>query len=122
MAAQWEEMAAGRAARERAEALLRELLTAAECGQLERLGFLEVPSPTHPGRVYRVPRRRGRVTVLEGGAPVMLLCVGPVRALPDGDVVLLHKLMIEGDEAEYLRVANRLDPARPGPLLRPIAR
>ena len=98
-----------RAAEARAAALLEDLLTEDEYHQLQRCGYLGVPSPSRPGRTYRVPRR-GQVRVYEGGALVMTLCVGPVGWLPDGDLVLLHKLMIEGDEAEYLRVANRFTP------------
>ena len=98
------------AAEARATALLEDLLTEDERRQLERDGYLGVPSPSRPGRTYRVPRHRGQVRVYEGRALVMTLCVGPVGRLPDGDVVLLHKLMIEGDEAEYLRAANRFTP------------
>ena len=100
----------GREAEARAAALLEALLTEDERRRLARDGYLGVPSPSRPGRTYRVPRRRGQVRVYEGSALVMALCVEPVGWLPDGDVVLLHKLMIEGDEAEYLRVANRFEP------------
>jgi hypothetical protein len=94
----------------RAEALLRDLLTEDERRRLERDGYLGVPSPSRPGRTYRVPRRRGQVRVYEGPTLVMTLCVGPVGWLPDGDLVLLHKLMIEGDEAEYLRAPTASRP------------
>ena len=96
-----------REAEARAAALLRELLSEAEHRQLTRDGYLEVPSPAYPARTYRVPRGGGRVLVYEGDRPVMALCVQPVAPLPGGDVVLLHKLLIEGDEPAYLRVANR---------------
>ena len=99
-----------RAAEARAAALLETLLTADERRRLGRDGYLGVPSPSRPGRTYRVPRHGGRVRVYEGDTPVRALCVEPVERLPDGDVVLLHKLMIEGDEAEYLRVANHFTP------------
>jgi hypothetical protein len=98
------------AAEARATALLEDLLTEDERRHLERDGYLGVSSPSRPGRTYRVPRHRGQVRVYEGRALVMTLCVGPVGWLPDGDLVLLHKLMIEGDEAEYLRVANHFTP------------
>jgi hypothetical protein len=98
------------AAEGRPGALLRDLLTEDERRQLERDGYLGVPSPSRPGRTYRVPRRRGQVRVYEGGALVLALCVEPAERLPDGDMVLLHKLMIEGDEEEYLRVANHFTP------------
>ena len=93
----------------RAEALLRELLSEAEYRQLTRDGYLEVPSPAHPDRTYRVPRRGGMVQVYEGGRPTMALCVQPAAPLPGGDLVLLHKLLIEGDEPAYLQVANRFE-------------
>jgi hypothetical protein len=98
----------------RAEALLRELLGAEPYEQLVRRGYLEVPSPSDPRRTYRIPRRRGTVKVYEGGVPLMALCVRSVEPIPDGDAVLLHKLMIEGNEAEYLRVANHFDLTRWG--------
>jgi hypothetical protein len=100
-----------RAAEAQAGVLLEDPLTEDERRQLGRDGYLGVPSPSRPGRTYRVPRQRGQVRVYEGRALVMTLCVQPVEWLPDGDVVLLHKLMIEGDEAEYLRVANHFTPA-----------
>jgi hypothetical protein len=99
-----------REAHERAEALLRELLTEDEYRQLNRRGYLEVASPSRPRRTYRVPRHQGQVKVLEGGVPIMALCVQSVEPIPDGDAVLMHKLMIEGNESEYLRVANRFEP------------
>jgi hypothetical protein len=93
-------------AHERAEALLRELLTEAEYDQLRRCGYLEVRSPSRSTRTYRVPRGLGRVAVHEGDVEIEALCVMPVGWLPPGDIVLTHKLMIEGDEQEYLRRAN----------------
>jgi hypothetical protein len=97
---------AQRLAQERAEALLRDMLTVAEYTQLGERGYLEVRSPTQPMRTYRVPRRPGRVAVHEFGVEIESLCVAPVGWLPPGDVVLAHKLMIEGNEQEYLRRAN----------------
>jgi hypothetical protein len=96
-----------REAQERAEALLREVLTVAEYDQLDERGYLDVPSPSDPTRSYRVPRRGGRVAIVEDGVEVESLCVAPVESVPPGDVILIHKLMIEGDEQEYLRRANR---------------
>ncbi len=37
---------------------------------------------------------------------IMPLCVQPVEGIPRADVVLTHKLMIEGNEQEYLRGAD----------------
>jgi hypothetical protein len=98
---------AQRQAQDRAEALLRDILTAEEYAQLREHGYLEVRSRSRPTRMYRIPRGPVQVTVHERGVAVELLCVTPVDWLPPSDVVLTHKLMIEGDEQEYLRRANR---------------
>lgn len=99
-----------READERAEALLRELLSPAEYQQLLLRGYLDVASPRWPDRVYRIPRRQGQVQVYEGGQPTMALCVQSLEPIPEGDTVLMHKLMIEGNEEVYLRTANRFRP------------
>jgi hypothetical protein len=65
-----------------------------------------------PGRSYRVPRRRGQVQVYEAGRHAGSLCIQPTRWVPDGDLVLMHKFMIEANEAEYLRTANFFKPYR----------
>jgi hypothetical protein len=97
---------AEREAHERAEALLSTMLTGEEYAQLDEHGYLEVASPSQPNRRYRVPRRPGRVCVIDSGVEVASLCVAPVEWMPPGDILLTHKLMIEGDEQEYLRRAN----------------
>lgn len=99
-----------REVQERAEQMLRDVLHEDEYRQLCRRGYLEVPSHSRARRVYRIPRHQGQVKVYESGVPIMALCVQPVDPVPDGDVVLMHKLMIEGNEEEYLRIANRFEP------------
>ncbi len=94
-------------AERRAADLLRDILTPEQCRQLTWRGYLEVPSPTEPQRVYRVPRTKGYVQVIENGRAIMRLCVQPVECLPDADVVVLHKLMIEANEETYLQKANK---------------
>lgn len=98
------------AAQARAEELLRGAIGPDAFVDLMRLGYLEVRSPSISNRVYRVPSSRGQVEVYEDGQLVMKLCVVPTKALPDGDVVLMHKLMIEANEDYYLKVANRFGP------------
>ncbi|HEY3284910.1 MAG TPA: hypothetical protein VGN26_21770 [Armatimonadota bacterium] len=93
-------------AERKADSLLRRLLSTEEYQQLMSHGYLRVKSPNVPGRVYLVPRYRGLVRVYESGRAVMRLCVGPTEPMPDADVVLVHKLMIEADEEHYLRSAN----------------
>lgn len=102
-----------REAEEKAEQLLADILSPEELQQLRQRGFLEIASHAHPGRVYRIPRHPGLVSVYEQGALVSRLCVGAVEPLPTGDAVLLHKLMIEGAEEEYLRRANPIRPPYP---------
>jgi hypothetical protein len=95
-------------AERRATHLLHDMLTPEQCHQLLWHGYLEVPSPSAAGRIYRVPRARGGfVQVIENGKAVMRLCVQPVEHLPDADVVILHKLMIEANEEHYLQKANK---------------
>jgi len=90
----------------RAAALLRDLLSESERAELGSRGFLSVPSPGIAGRVYRVPARPGHVRVYEAGELAMTICVRPTGWLPPDDVVAMHKLMIDGNEGEYLRRAR----------------
>jgi hypothetical protein len=94
----------------RARGLMRDLLTPAEYQQILRYGYLEVNSPSFEQRIYRLPGAGGLVKVFDRGCPVMDLCLQPIDPLPDGDVVVMHKLMIEGNEQEYLQRANRFAP------------
>jgi hypothetical protein len=94
-------------AERRAAGLLRDTLTPEQCRQLVWRGYLEVPSPTEPLRVYRVPRTKGYVQVIENGRAVMRFCLQPIECLPDADLVVLHKLMIEANEETYLQKANK---------------
>ncbi len=90
-----------------AEALLRHLLTSEQYRALCVSGYLEVRSPLYPDRVYRVPRGPGQVLVVERGVVKERLCVQPTsNTLPEADVVLMHKLLIEADERMYLSTAN----------------
>lgn len=95
-------------AERRAEQLLRDILSESDFQQITRRGYLEVRSPSFPNRVYLVPERQGPVTVYEQGRPIMRLCIQCVERVPDHDTVVMHKLMIEGNEQEYLRIANRV--------------
>jgi len=94
----------------RAKALLREMLSDSQYQQLLKFGYLEVTSPSIDNRVYRIPGAGGLVKVYERGCAVMELCLQPAEPLPDSDVVVMHKLMIEGNEQEYLQKANHFAP------------
>ncbi len=93
-------------AEERARALLAEVLSDKECQQLALSGYLLLRSPSVPGRMYRIPERSGWVDIYESGKLAVRVCVQPNEALPASDVVLMHKLMIEGNEQDYLSRAN----------------
>ena len=99
-------------AERRAQLLICQMLTRQQQDQLAALGFIELRSRLIQGRAYRIPRRRGQVQVYEEGRHAGSLCIQPTRWVPDADLVLMHKLMIEGNEAEYLRTANFFKPYR----------
>jgi CheY-like chemotaxis protein len=94
-----------------ARELLRALLTDEEYRQLTTCGYMEVRSQSRAERTYRIPAAGGMVRMLEGGKEVLHLCLQPTTMLPRGDVVLLHKLLLEADEEKYLRTANHFTPA-----------
>lgn len=97
-----------REAEERAEQVVRSVLTDDEYDRLRRDGFLDVSSPNYPQRVYRIPSGPGTVTVMEGGHCIARLCVYSTTPIPEREAVVVHKLMIEGNEQDYLRSANHL--------------
>jgi hypothetical protein len=95
-------------AKERAEALVRRLLTEAEHAQLRREGFLEVRSQRVAGRKYRIPRRGSPVAVLEPDGHVKYLCLQPETPIATTELVVVHKLMLEAAEEDYWQKANRV--------------
>ena len=104
------------AARKRAEALLRASISTEQYQQLLNRGYLEIPSRLYPGYLYRVPRGQQRVQIYETNQTVTSpysrklaeLCIVPCDPVPDADMVLAHKLMIEADEQTYLSIDNRI--------------
>ena len=97
-------------ARRRAGEVLRAVLTQEQCCQLVQRGYIDIPSPSDPQRVYRVPHTPGFVQVRERGRVKMKLCLQPLEWIPDADIVVIHKLMIEADEQTYLQKANVIGP------------
>jgi hypothetical protein len=102
-----------------AEALLRDVLDDREYRQLKERGYLDVRSPADTQRIYRVPAYAGLVLMFERGVAACQLCLQPVDALPGPDLIVMHKLMIEGDEPEYLRRARQHQPMQPNQRYRP---
>ena len=104
----------------RASALLRELLEEREYAQVLENGYLDVVSPTCTQRIYRIPRYTGLVTVYEQGRARRDLCVRPAdEPLPSADMVLLHKLMIQANEKDYLACARQFPALLSGQRYRP---
>jgi len=73
-------------------------------------GFVDIKSPCDQKRVYRVPRDPGLVGMIEHGKRKADLCLQPMEWVPDADIVVMHKLMIEADEETYLQTANHFTP------------
>ena len=97
-------------AKRRAGELLRAVLTPDQYGHLMQRGHLDIASPSDPERIYRVPKSPGRVQVREKGRLTMWLCLQPLERVPEADILIMHKLMIEADEETYLQKANRFTP------------
>lgn len=99
---------------ERAEMLLRDSISPQAYKHLLNVGYLEIPSRLYSNRYYRIPRERRRVQVYEvcetaaGLQHQKLgeLCVIACEPMPDADLVLTHKWLIEADEQKYLNTAN----------------
>ena len=64
-----------RTASQRAESLLRGVLSSDEYARLTECGYLDIRSPSRPNRVYRVPRDGGIVVMRENGRAIGGLCV-----------------------------------------------
>jgi hypothetical protein len=94
----------------RGHELLRDFLGEAEYRKLVERGYIEVVSPHHSERKYRIPLSDGLVQVYDRGELTKRLCLQPAEYLPRSDVVMLHALMITGDEQEYLARANAFPP------------
>ncbi|HEX6557270.1 MAG TPA: hypothetical protein VF026_31190 [Ktedonobacteraceae bacterium] len=97
-------------AKRRAKELLRAVLTADQYSQMMQRGHIDIASPSDPERIYRVPKGPGRVQVRDKGKVTMWLCLEPLERVPEADILVMHKLMIEADEETYLRKANRFTP------------
>jgi hypothetical protein len=101
-------------AHERAELLLRASTTPQEYSSLLQYGYLEIPSRLYHNRIYQIPRERRRVRVYEvtEGEPARRfkklgeLCVVACDPVPEADLILTHKWLIEADEERYIATAN----------------
>jgi|SRR5579884_756430 len=95
----------------RARELWQHVLTKKEREEIQRRGYLELASRIHRCRAYRIYQggdRRVRVYLKLWFIRLFRgeLCINPVVRVPPSDKALMHKLQIEGNEAEYLRIAK----------------
>lgn len=104
---------------DRAELLLRDVLEESEYQQLTKRGYFDLRSPSDPERIYRIPRYCGLVRMYEHGVVARELCVQPVEPLPTADTIAMHKMMIQGNEEEYLACARKYMPMYPKLRYRP---
>jgi len=94
-------------AKAKAEKLLVEHLSAARRDQLIKLGYFDVEVA---GKVYRIKRGyAGNVELLDAAKQkgVERLCIHPTEHVPDADAMLGQKLLLEANEDEFRRIANK---------------
>lgn len=93
--------------RDRAEKLLKFVLSQEQRGDYERNGFFFVRAPS--GNRYRINKngQHGNVYLVDdNGQELVSYCIQPREGLPDADAHVTQKLMLETAEAEFLRIAN----------------
>lgn len=99
------------AAEARAKKLLVENISPAQRKQLADHGFFDV---VVSGRTYRIRwGTHGNVRLVVKDREVRSFCIQP-DDVPVGDAMLAQKLMLECDEASFLRIANARDIVVPG--------
>ena len=101
-----------------ADRLLDSILSGAQRDQLKRLGGFVVRGQS--GRLYRIRMgRSANVDLLDASGKVIeTLCAYPRDDVPDGDTMAAQKIMLECDEAAFLRLAIK-HPARGQPVALP---
>jgi len=94
---------ARRKAEARARALLMTSLSPAQRESLEKFRFFDIEIG---GKTYRIHQgTHGNVRQVENGREIVTFCAQP-EGVPAEDAMLAQKLMLETDEAAFLRVAN----------------
>ena len=93
------------AARARARELLLGVLDRKQQRELERDGHFHVETADGRRR-YRLRPGRPPIRVHGEDGRRYSYCIHPSGHWPPDDVVVAHKLLLESDEAEFLRIAN----------------
>lgn len=105
MAARAAITAAAEAAESRADQLLTSLLTPSQAQEYRDQKRFELQIN---GKTYRINKgRAGNVQLIEGGKPVAQYCAHPDIWVPNGDNMVAQMLMLQTDEAMFLKTANR---------------
>lgn len=95
-------------AAEKARVLLEENLSDEQRAQLHDNNWFEVVTPKG---TYRIRfGRAGNVDRYRDGRHVDRYCIHPEENVPNEDVMLAQKLLLETDEEAFLRIANRSNP------------
>lgn len=98
------------AADARADVLLNTILNAEQRTQFARNRFFEVVTgSTGATRRYRIKHGwAGNIFLLDDkGREVEIFCLHPHTPVPVADNLIAQKLLLETDEASFLRIANR---------------
>lgn len=101
-----------KAARERAQILLRESLSEAQREELANKGYFSLQSIARDGRIRNYRIRQGQVRNIQevdaSGRILSTICAHPRMRVPDEDAMLIQKLMLESQDGhdDFLRIAN----------------
>ena len=69
-------------------------------------GTYPIPSKRYPGTEYHLRLKRAPVRVVKQGRIVHEVCIQPTAAMPDYDMVLALKKLIEHDETVLIGTGN----------------
>jgi len=91
----------------RADRLLCDILGEGRYHQLRALGYIDLPSRRHVGRVYRLDTL-GNLSYRDPGESSFntTMCVQPEEAIPRDDQIAMRYLLVTADEERLVRVAN----------------
>ena len=90
----------------KARALLVEAIGEEAVQKLDMGGTYPVPSKKYKGTEYHLRLKRAPVRVVIGGQTVQEICIQPTANIPDYDMVLALKKMIEFDETVLVGTGN----------------
>ena len=90
----------------RARALLVEAIGEDAVVRLDMGGTYPIPSKRYPGTEYHLRLKRAPVRVVKQGRIVHEVCIQPTAAMPDYDMVLALKKLIEHDETVLIGTGN----------------